>query len=188
MSNRTYESSSEMDRHDVDIGGVPYVVMVENLEKGISPFTIMEFIHQQVSISCQVLVSPSLSSEAYARGTITVNSKKNLDKLSGFLENPDHSIISSKGRPWVITEKRLAHDISLASIQAFIANYQTMLRSRKIETSNELKVVLSGTEEFNTAMLLKNLFWEFVNHQARLHQRLLTEEAKISQLFDAEEM
>lgn len=91
-------ASFERDRHDVDIGGVPYVVMVENLEKGISPFTIMEFIHQQVSISCQVLVSPSLSREAYSRATITVSSKRNLDKLSEFLENPNHSIISSGGR------------------------------------------------------------------------------------------
>ncbi|XP_004290477.1 PREDICTED: uncharacterized protein LOC101306976 isoform 2 [Fragaria vesca subsp. vesca] len=166
-------ASFERDRHDVDIGGVPYVVMVENLEKGISPFTIMEFIHQQVSISCQVLVSPSLSREAYSRATITVSSKRNLDKLSEFLENPNHSIISSGGRPWVLTEKWPAHDIPLASIQALMAHYQ---------------VVLSGTEEYNTAMLLKDLFWEFINHQARLHQRLRAEEAKIAQLFDAEEM
>ncbi|XP_050383127.1 uncharacterized protein LOC126799909 [Argentina anserina] len=179
--------SAERDRHDVDIGGVPYVVMVENLEKGISPFTIMEFIHQQVSISCQVLVSPSLSREAYTRATITVSSKKNQEKLCEFLENPNHSIISSKGRPWVLTEKWAAHDIPLASLQVLMANFQTMLQ-RRTKHSEELKVVLSGTEEYNTAKLLKELFCEFINHQARLHQRLLAEEAKITQLFDAQEM
>lgn len=92
------ENGSARDRHDVDIGGAPYMVMVENLEKGISPFTMMEFIHDQVSIPCQVTVSPCKSWESYTRGIITVDSKKKLDKISEFLETPDHSIISSKGR------------------------------------------------------------------------------------------
>lgn len=85
-------------RDDMDIGGVPYMVTVENLEKGISPFTIMEFIHQQVSITCQASVSPSKSSESYTCGIILLDSKKNLDKLSDFLDSPDHIIISSTGR------------------------------------------------------------------------------------------
>lgn len=92
------DNPSEKDEHDMDIGGVPYMLLVENLEKGISPFTIMEFIHQHVAISCQASVWPSKSSESYTRGIIMIDSKSNLDKLSDFLENPDHIIISSKGR------------------------------------------------------------------------------------------
>lgn len=84
--------------HDTDVEEVPYIMTIENLEKGLSPLKIVEFIHQQLSISCQALVSPSLSSEWYTRGTILLDSRKNVDKLSDFVESPDHIIISSSGR------------------------------------------------------------------------------------------
>ncbi|KAL6183749.1 hypothetical protein ACLB2K_045160 [Fragaria x ananassa] len=120
-------SPSEKTEHDMDIGGTPYMLLVENLEKGISPFSIMEFIHQQVTISCQASVWPSKLSEAYTRGTIVVDSKSNLDKLSNFLENPDHLIISSKGRPWVMTEKSALHETARASIRSFMLMSQVYI-------------------------------------------------------------
>ncbi|XP_040370440.1 uncharacterized protein LOC112189383 isoform X2 [Rosa chinensis] len=112
------DNASDMDgRDDMDVGGAPYMVIVENLEKEISPVTIMEFIHQQVSITCQVFVSPSKSSELYTRAIILLDNKKNLEKLSDFLESPDHIIISSIGRPWLMTEKRSLPETLRASIQ-----------------------------------------------------------------------
>lgn len=169
-------------RDDMDIGGVPYMVIVENLEKGISPFTIMEFIHQQVSITCQASVSPSKSSESYTCGIILLASKKNLDKLSDFLESPDHIIISSTGRPLLMTEKRPVPETLRASIQGFILVSQTALESRTV-SSNELDVVSSGSREYMKAKELKNLFKEFSKHQCGLHRRLLLEEGKISQMY-----
>nr|XP_011465065.1 PREDICTED: uncharacterized protein LOC101311101 isoform X2 [Fragaria vesca subsp. vesca] len=178
-------SPSEKTEHDMDIGGTPYMLLVENLEKGISPFSIMEFIHQQVTISCQASVWPSKLSEAYTRGTIVVDSKSNLDKLSNFLENPDHLIISSKGRPWVMTEKSALHETARASIRSFMLMSQTILQNRSPTTSHALKVAISGTKEYETAKLMKDLFLEFVKHQGRLHQRLLLVEGRISHLSDA---
>lgn len=92
------DNPSSRDGHDMDIGGVPHMIFVENLEKGISSFTIMAFIYQQLSISCQAFVLPSKPSEVYTRGIIMLNRKKNLDKLSEFLGSPDRIIISSRGR------------------------------------------------------------------------------------------
>lgn len=90
---------SDIDGHDdMDVGGALYMVIVENLEKEISPFTIMEFIQQQVSITCQASVSASKSSELYTRAIILLDNKENLEKFSDFLESPDHVIISSAGR------------------------------------------------------------------------------------------
>ncbi|XP_068337073.1 uncharacterized protein [Pyrus communis] len=196
--------------HDMDVEEVPYVMTIENLEKGLSPLKIVEFIHQQLSISCQAFVSPSLSSEWYTRGIILLDSRKNVDKLSDFLESPDHIIISSSGsecpkyrllvwwrslfqasntalhiRPWVMTEKRRAHDRLRGSIVNSMLISQKLLERRRTNTCNELKVVSSGTEEYMRGKLLQDLFCEYSNQQHRLHQKLLVEEGKIWQLFNA---
>lgn len=89
--------------HDMDIGGVPHVLFVENLEKGISAVTIMQFLYQQVSVSCKAIVLPSKQSESYTRATIILDNKKNLEKLSIFLESPDRIIISSRGRYIIVS-------------------------------------------------------------------------------------
>ncbi|XP_048434217.1 uncharacterized protein LOC125474470 isoform X3 [Pyrus x bretschneideri] len=173
--------------HDMDVEEVPYVMTIENLEKGLSPLKIVEFIHQQLSISCQAFVSPSLSSEWYTRGIILLDSRKSFDKLSDFLESPDHIIISSRGRPWVMTEKRRAHDRLRGSIVNSMLISQKLLERRRTNTCNELKVVSSGTEEYMRGKLLQDLFCEYSNQQRRLHQKLLVEEGKIWQLFNAAE-
>ncbi|XP_062015554.1 uncharacterized protein LOC133732101 [Rosa rugosa] len=177
-SKEIMDNISARDGHDMDIGGLPHMIFVENLEKGISSFTIMEFIYQRLSISCQAFVSPSKQSEVYTRGTIMLNSKKNLDKLSEFLGSPDRIIISSTGRPWVLTEKIPMDGTIRASIETFKRTSQATLECKTL-SRNEVKVVMSGTPEYTKAKQLKDLFEEFTNHQCGLHQRLLQEEGKI---------
>lgn len=75
-----------------------YTVLLENLETDLSASTIIEFIHRQTSITCQAFVSPSLSSELYTRGAIVLDSEKDLKNLYGFFNDPDHIVISSRGR------------------------------------------------------------------------------------------
>lgn len=85
--------------HDKDYGGVGnYLMLVENLEKDLTPVRLMEFVHEQVSISCRAFIFPSLSSEIYTRGYILLDSITNFEKLRGFLDNPNHIIVSSRGR------------------------------------------------------------------------------------------
>ena len=87
-------------REDADFGGVGnyYTILLENVEKELSPSTIIEFIHRQTSITAQAYVLPSLSSEGYTRSVIVLDFQKDLEDLCGFLNNPDHFIVSSKGR------------------------------------------------------------------------------------------
>lgn len=73
-------------------------ILIENLEKDISPSAIVDFIYQQTSISCTAFVSPSLLSEAYTRGAIFPVYQEKLEALSRFLHSPTHLIMSSRGR------------------------------------------------------------------------------------------
>ncbi|KAF8412631.1 hypothetical protein HHK36_000600 [Tetracentron sinense] len=112
-------SQQERIRQDIDLGGKTFCMknlegtgnyhylIIENLEKDLSPLKIVEFIYKKTTISPQAYVFPSLSSEPYTRAIIVSDSEEKLEKLYDFLDNPAYIIISSRGRPWVITEKVL---------------------------------------------------------------------------------
>lgn len=85
---------------DTDIGGDKkrYIILVQNLEKGLSSSTVLEFIHKQTSIAPQVYIFPNLPWEPYTNAIIMLDCKENLEQLFGFLQNPNHFIVSSDGR------------------------------------------------------------------------------------------
>lgn len=85
---------------DTDFGGMKhqYMILLENLDKGLSPVKLAKFLHGQTSILPRVYIFPTLSDESYARGAVVLNCGKNLDRLCGFLDNPHHVIVSSQGR------------------------------------------------------------------------------------------
>ncbi|KAK9285816.1 hypothetical protein L1049_025017 [Liquidambar formosana] len=162
--------------------GYQHIVLIENLERDLSPLTIVEFIHKQTNISTQAYVFPSLSSERYTRGTIVLDCNEKLAKLYKFLENPDHVIISSRGRPWVITDKLPRCDSFRMSIGLLMRKSQNKLSNYNIGIRDEVKVALSGTEEYRTAKRLRDLFMDFADHQKGLHKKLALEERKILQV------
>lgn len=85
---------------DTDIGGVKYqfMILLENLDKELSPVKLAKFLHAQTLILPRVYIFPSLTFEAYAKGAVVLNCRKNLERLCDFLDNPDHVILSSQGR------------------------------------------------------------------------------------------
>lgn len=175
------EDINETDKQDADFGGADnYLILIENLEKDLSPTTITEFIHQQTSIVAQSFVFPSSSKESYARGAIVLNTHKDFRVLCEFFNNPGHFIISSRGRPWVVARNVLRHDISTPTGSCMIKS-QKKLQNGSAGISRELKLAYSGTEEFKKAKLLRDLHVEFTFHLERLHKRLATEEKKILQ-------
>lgn len=109
VSGRAGESYQQID-HDRDMGGgcfnmssieetgSHYFMIIEHLEKDLSPSSIIEFIHKQTSITAQAYMFPCLSWESYTRGAVVSNCKEELEKIYDFLSSPDHIIISSKGR------------------------------------------------------------------------------------------
>ncbi|KAE8676310.1 Aldolase-type TIM barrel family protein [Hibiscus syriacus] len=96
------------DRQDTDVGGGKklYLILVQNLEKELSSLAVSKFIYKQTSIATQVYIFPSLPWEPYANGVIMLDCKRDVEgRLFDFLQNPNHFIVSSNGRPWVAAEK-----------------------------------------------------------------------------------
>ncbi|XP_062107119.1 uncharacterized protein LOC133818340 [Humulus lupulus] len=174
----------EKNGQDMDFGGVGnYFVFIENLDKDLSRTAIMEFIEKKVSVTSQAFVFPSLSSDICTRGCILLDNQRNYEKLCNFLEDPDHIIVSSSGRPWVITETMRVPDTLRASVQSL--SLVSQKRKRNTGSSDELKVVRSGSDEYRLAKHLRDLYKEFSNHQKRLQKRLIVEEGKIWQQHNA---
>ncbi|XP_010243961.1 PREDICTED: uncharacterized protein LOC104587893 isoform X2 [Nelumbo nucifera] len=103
---------------DMDLGGKSsltndiaktngyYSILIENLEKDLLSSTVVDFIYRQTSILAQAFIFPSLSSELYTRGIIIVDNQEKLGKIYDFLCDPAQMVMSSRGRPWIVTEGR----------------------------------------------------------------------------------
>ncbi|GAV68456.1 hypothetical protein CFOL_v3_11959, partial [Cephalotus follicularis] len=179
-ASRRISNLTDRIKQDEDVGGVNrhYIVLIDNLEKELSSSTIVEFVRREISIASEACVFPSLSTESYTRGAILLKSEKDSQLLYGFLDNPNHIIVSSNGKPWVIMEKISGPETIRTSLCTSLLKSQV---SFSYLNTDELKVVHSGSEEFRTAKGLKDLFMEFAEHQKLLHVRLVTEERKILQ-------
>ncbi|XP_057460560.1 uncharacterized protein LOC130751049 isoform X4 [Actinidia eriantha] len=177
---------------DTDLGGESdmgeidshHFILIENLERNLSPASIMEFMHRQTSIAPQAYVFPSLSSESYTRGAIVLDCLKKLKTIRDFLNSPDHIVISSRGRPWVISEIFLRHGRFRTTLESLMPISPCKFQNRSIV--DELKVAHRGTKEYRTAKSRRDLFMDFIEHQHRLHKRLALEEKKILQLSAAD--
>lgn len=85
---------------DTDFGGLEnqYVILLENLDKGLSPSIVLEFIHRETSISPRVYLFLDLNSNPTMKGALMLDCEKKFQQLSDFLDNPNHIILSSSGR------------------------------------------------------------------------------------------
>ncbi|KAK8997518.1 hypothetical protein V6N11_012075 [Hibiscus sabdariffa] len=165
-------------QEDTDVGGEKNfsIILVQNLEKELSSSTVSEFIHKQTSIAARVHIFPSLPWEPYTNGVIILDCHKDLEWLFGFLQNPNHFIVSLKGRPWVATEKMSMND----HWALMLGSPNKLINISGAGFSNELKVVCHGTEEYNKAKVLRDLFLQFIDHQRGLFKKLSVEERSIS--------
>lgn len=151
-----------------------HFIFVDNLEKDLSSSSIVKFIQNHTSISPQACIFPSLSTEIYARGVIVTDCEKKLKEICKFLQSPDHIITSSKGRPWFVHEEP-------SGCKTFETTIRGMMPIVQEETTvEELKVVPKEAQGYRQAKEMKDLFFEFVEHQKRLHNRLAWEEKMIS--------
>ncbi|XVE72572.1 hypothetical protein DITRI_Ditri11bG0049100 [Diplodiscus trichospermus] len=159
---------------DTDVGGDKnlFTILVQNLEKELSPSTVSEFIHKQTSVSSQVYIFPSLPWEPYTNGVIVVDCKKDLEQLLGFLQNPNHFIVSLNGRPWVATDEMSMNDRWTSMLES----PNKLLNRRDGRFSNELKIVCFETKEYKKAEEQRDLFLDFIDHQQRLYKELCMQE------------
>jgi hypothetical protein len=147
--------------------GNQYFMVIENVEKDISPSLIIEFIKKNTRVSANACVCPSLFFESYARVAVFSDSKEEIDKIFKFLSSSDHIIMSSKGRPWLIYEEKAGRGTILSSFASSIPETQEHEMYESV-----LKVVKRGEAEFKTGEHLKNLVMEFLEHQRELYASL----------------
>ncbi|WJX39276.1 hypothetical protein P8452_26836 [Trifolium repens] len=151
------------------------MVLIGNLDKKICSSTAVEFLYQHTRVTTSVFIFPSLSSETFTRGAIMLHTEKDLEKLGDFLANPNHIVTSSTGRPWVVIEKQ----VGLENIKASIGTLLPESEGGNNRKSNNLKIVCSGTQEFERARAMRGLYLEFAEHQVRLHKKLASMESNI---------
>ncbi|MCD7462794.1 hypothetical protein HAX54_049374, partial [Datura stramonium] len=113
--------------HDKDLGGQCsncHVMLVENLERNLLPSSLRDFIREHTSVWSQTYISPCPSYMPYARGIIVVDCEEKLQKINLFLDNPTHLVVSSKGRPIVISERDMRHSMIKTSLESLVYSYQ----------------------------------------------------------------
>lgn len=169
---------------DKDLGGEAlnsHFILIGNLERNLSPSSIREFIYRHTFISPQayMLPSPSTTFAPFARAVIMLDCKKQHEKVYQFLDNPDHFVVSMRGRPWVVTESVSKHGMHRTSLGSVVRKFQE--KHGDIYLDNELMVVRSGTEAYKCAQQLRDLFMELHNHEQQLYRRFVEEETRILQ-------
>ncbi|KAK4413605.1 hypothetical protein Salat_2773200 [Sesamum alatum] len=193
------EDSGSMSNHkqwknqDEDIGPAPcnfdglataegcHFIPINNLEKDLIPSTIKKFIYKQTGILPQAFVFPRLLSDPFARGAIVVDCRKKFQIINEFLDNPNHLIVSSRGRPWVITEE--VTGTVRTTIWNLIPRAPDGIQYKR--TDEELVIVQSGTESYKRAKQLRDLFLEFVHHELQVCKKLVSEEKRMLRSFKA---
>ncbi|KAJ4981690.1 hypothetical protein NE237_032527 [Protea cynaroides] len=178
---------------DVDLGGEPlrkktedtgnfYFILIDNMEKDLSSLVVVDFIYRHTSVLSHAYVFPSLLLEPFTRGVIVVDSRGKLEKIWEFLHDPTHIIISSRGRPWVSSEKMLRHGAFPTSFWGIMSKSEDEHRNRNAE-SDDIKVIQFGTKEYMKADLLKESFMLFVDDLRGLYCKLASDENEILQSF-----
>ncbi|PHT42810.1 hypothetical protein CQW23_16835 [Capsicum baccatum] len=164
---------------DKDLGGQCqsyHLMLIENLERNLLPSSFRNFIYEHTSVSVQAYILPSLSIP-YASGILVVDSEDKRQKILQFLDSLTHLIVSSTGRPLVITERNLRHGM----INMWSGSYEPQVMCLGTSLDKDLMVVHSGTEAYETAKQLKDLFQEFTSHQRELYKKFSVEEMTILQ-------
>ncbi|XP_043691037.1 uncharacterized protein LOC122641799 [Telopea speciosissima] len=175
----------------MDLGGEPlpmeteetgdfHFILIENMEKDLSPFAVVDFIYRHTSVLTHAYVFPSLSPETFTRGAIVADSREKLEKINEFLHDPAHIVMSSRGRPWVMAEKILRHGAFQTSFGGIMLKSEDEQRDRNAEF-DDIKLILCGTKEFKKAEQLKQSFTAFVDHLSGLYRRLESDERMILQ-------
>ncbi|KAL2938636.1 Nucleoside diphosphate-linked moiety X motif 13 [Bienertia sinuspersici] len=150
-------------------------IVVENLEKDVSPSTIVGFVKEETGLEVEAFVFLSLSSEPYTRGALVVDCVGDLERLCNFLVKPGQMITSLKGRPWVMSNA-LATEMVRPSFWCLEPNCKD---ERQQSAGDGLKIVQLGSEEYSNAEKLRDLFLAFAHHQQLLLERLALEEQRI---------
>ncbi|XP_015166217.1 uncharacterized protein [Solanum tuberosum] len=168
------DSSRHWD-HDKDLGGQCsnyHLMLVENLERTLFPSSLRDFIHKHTSVWSQAYISPCPSYMPYARGIIVVDCEEKLKEINRFLDNPTHLVVSSKGRPMVISERDMRQSMIKTSLGSLMYSSQNLnmepsestllVAAHNREKVNELKSRLEGLDTIEDIEIAKKQSYDEV--------------------------
>ncbi|XP_015166218.1 uncharacterized protein [Solanum tuberosum] len=171
----TTEDSSRHWDHDKDLGGQCsnyHLMLVENLERTLFPSSLRDFIHKHTSVWSQAYISPCPSYMPYARGIIVVDCEEKLKEINRFLDNPTHLVVSSKGRPMVISERDMRQSMIKTSLGSLMYSSQNLnmepsestllVAAHNREKVNELKSRLEGLDTIEDIEIAKKQSYDEV--------------------------
>ncbi|KAF5175621.1 hypothetical protein FRX31_034792 [Thalictrum thalictroides] len=110
--------------------------------------------------------------ESFTRGIIVVESQEELQKLYNFIDNPAHMIISSRGRPWVVSEKKLRCGATKGNLSMLSKIWPW---NKSLENADKLRIVKRESGDYMRAKQLKTLFLKFADHLRGLHKQFALE-------------
>ncbi|CAN1781304.1 hypothetical protein LINPERHAP1_LOCUS15395 [Linum perenne] len=169
---------TESSGDDADIGG-RYAILIENMEIGISPSTLEQFIKEQISVLVETHALGSLFHETSTRAVIVVKSEQEYQQLCNFLDSPAHFVTCWTGRPLVVTDKSLGR----SQTNYGQSKWQHRRYDREEEDGHGIKLVRSGSDAYRRAEKLRELFMDFKEHQKVMYKSLSEIEDEIKQRF-----
>eukprot|EP01018_Ginkgo_biloba_P024607 Gb_37456 [translate_table: standard] len=168
-------------KEDLTVEGTNFpssqVLLLENLEKDVSPSDILGVIHRATSCLAQVYISPSHKFERFTRAFACFEDQATFQKASAFLQNENIFIASSSGRPWVVLD--VQNRLCEGSFGGYSAESKVMQPSCGKTPSKKIQIFHKGTPEYEQAKIFKERFLELREHLILLHKRLEHEESRV---------
>lgn len=153
------------------------ILLLDNLEKDVTPSDVLGVIHQATSSWVKVYISPSRKFEPFTKGFVCFKDQASFQKAYEYLRSERISIVSSKGRPWVVFD---AEDgLCEGSFGGLTTGTEVLHPSFGSLVSNKIRILHKGTPEYEQAELLKQNFLNWRRCLKKIHRRLGEEESEI---------
>ncbi|KAI5064121.1 hypothetical protein GOP47_0020791 [Adiantum capillus-veneris] len=159
-------------------------LLVENIEKDVIPSKALKAIRKVTCDALMIYIWPSLDYETTRKGYICYQDFEAAETAYQKLCAENIFIVSSKGRPWIVSHTPL-HKLDwmqMYSISAAIALKEDDLDEDKAAAEGDLFIWHKGTEEYTIARGKQKLFWEQQKVLRRQLQQFSAEERDLETL------
>lgn len=149
------------------------ILVLDNIEKDISSSAVVRYISGMTSLVVQVLIFPCPRSQGFRRGFVWFKDQASLLRVYTLLQDDNFFIVSSKGRPWVVSIIENGDDGRYEGILgAMTLNSQSQEPKASSGTLGAKKIwcVRKGTAEYVKAKQKKERFLEYREQVRLLHR------------------
>lgn len=175
----------EMLPEDVKVMNPSQFLFIENLEKDITPFKALKIILKVSPGALMVYIWPSLEYETTTKGYICYQDSQAADTAYSNFHAGKFMIISTKGRPWVVSRSQVhilnwnqLYSISAAATLKWEENKEAGMEDIR-DANGGLFILFKGTEEYTMALGKQKLFLEQKKELRLCYLRFSNEEREL---------